>query len=132
MVDAHNRWRDTVRVPHLRWNAQLANYAQEWANYLLRTNKFEHRSNSPYGENLASASGQMLSPSRVLDMWGNEVNDYNYASNSCTPGQMCGHYTQVVWRNTSEVGCAVARNDQKEVWVCNYNPPGNYTGQRPY
>lgn len=132
MLNAHNKWRDTVNVPHLRWSPQLANYAQEWANKLLQENKFEHRQNSPYGENLASASGQQLSPERVVDMWGNEVQDYNYNNNSCQPGKMCGHYTQVVWNTTTEVGCAVARNDRREVWACNYNPPGNIIGRKPY
>ncbi|MEM9538662.1 MAG: pathogenesis-related family 1 protein [Cyanobacteria bacterium P01_E01_bin.42] len=132
MLNAHNKWRDTVNVPHLQWSPTLANYAQEWANKLLRENKFEHRQNPPYGENLAAASGQQLSPERVVDMWGNEVQDYNYNNNSCQPGKMCGHYTQVVWESTREVGCAMARNNNREVWVCNYDPPGNIIGRKPY
>ena len=43
-----------------------------------------------------------------------------------------GHYTQIVWRSTVEVGCAVARSGLHEVWVCRYSPPGNVVGQRPY
>lgn len=132
MVDAHNAWRKRYGVAPLTWSPQLATYAQEWANNLLKTDRFEHRKNSRYGENLAAASGQQLSPERVVRMWGEEVSDYNYASNSCKPGKMCGHYTQVVWRKTTQVGCGVARSNGKEVWVCNYNPPGNYIGQKPY
>lgn len=132
ILETHNQWRKKVGVPPLKWSPTLANYAQEWAEKLLRENKFEHRQDSPYGENLASASGQQLSPQRVVDMWGDEVQFYNYNNNSCTPGEMCGHYTQVVWKSTTEVGCGMARNDGREVWVCNYNPPGNYVGQRPY
>jgi len=132
MVDAHNSWRKKTSVPPLTWSPQLATYAQEWATKLLQENKFEHRKNSSYGENLAAASGQQLSPNQVVTMWGEEVSDYNYAANSCKPGKMCGHYTQVVWRNTKQVGCGMARGNGKEVWVCNYNPPGNYRGQRPY
>jgi PadR family transcriptional regulator len=45
---------------------------------------------------------------------------------------VCGHYTQIVWSNTREVGCGVARDSNREVWVCNYNPPGNWIGERPY
>ncbi|MBD2580362.1 hypothetical protein H6G50_22125 [Oscillatoria sp. FACHB-1406] len=132
MVSAHNQWRAKVKVPPLRWSPELAAYAQEWANKLLAEDKFEHRPDGRYGENLASASGQQLSPARVVDMWGNEVRDYNYARNSCAPGKMCGHYTQVVWRKTTEVGCGIARDSNREIWVCNYNPPGNFVGQKPY
>lgn len=132
MLDAHNQWRKRYNVPALSWSPQLASYAQEWANRLLREDKFEHRQNSRYGENLAWASGQLLSPQQVVNMWGNEVKDYTYATNSCKPGKVCGHYTQIVWRNTKQVGCGMARNNSKEIWVCNYNPPGNYIGQKPY
>lgn len=132
MVAAHNTWRKKVGVPPLRWSPQLATYAQTWANQLLKSGKFEHRPNSPYGENLAWAQGQQFSPERVVNLWGEEVKDYNYGANTCKPGKMCGHYTQVVWKNTTEVGCGVARGDGQEVWVCNYNPPGNYRGQKPY
>lgn len=132
MLTAHNTWRRRYGVPALTWSPQLASYAQEWANHLHQRNLFEHRKNLPYGENLAWAAGQQLSPERVVNMWGEEVKDYNYAANTCASGKMCGHYTQVVWRNTREVGCGMARGNGKEVWVCNYNPPGNYRGQKPY
>jgi uncharacterized protein YkwD len=132
MLNAHNNWRKKTRVPALTWSPQLAAYAQQWATKLLQENRFEHRSNSRYGENLAAASGQQLSPERVVKMWGDEVKDYNYATNTCKPGKVCGHYTQVVWRKTQQVGCGMARGNGREVWVCNYNPPGNYVGQKPY
>jgi len=132
MLDAHNAWRRKAGVPPLTWSPQLANYAQEWATQLLKENRFEHRKNNPYGENLAMAGGQQFSPERVVTMWGEEVKDYNYSTNSCKPGKMCGHYTQIVWRNTKQVGCGMARGNGKEVWVCNYNPPGNFIGRRPY
>lgn len=132
MLNAHNSWRKRYGVPPLTWSPELASYAQQWATKLARENRFEHRPNNRYGENLASASGQQLSPDQVVNMWGNEVADYNYARNTCKPGKMCGHYTQVVWKNSKQLGCGMARNGNREVWVCNYNPPGNYVGQKPY
>lgn len=130
MLNAHNRWRQQVGVPPLQWSNELADYAQAWANQLAEDDRFEHRPNNRYGENLAYFSGQRATASRVVDLWGNEVADYDYSSNRCTG--VCGHYTQIVWKTTTEVGCAVARAGNEEYWVCNYNPPGNYVGQRPY
>jgi pathogenesis-related protein 1 len=132
MLEAHNQLRARVRIPSLRWSPQLATYAQQWAEKLLAEDRFEHRPNSPYGENLAFASGQQLSPDRVVGMWGSEASNYNYATNRCAPGKVCGHYTQIVWKNTTEVGCGMARGNGREIWVCNYNPPGNVVGQKPY
>ncbi len=130
MLNAHNRWRSQVGVPPLRWSPQLASYAQDWANQLAARGAFEHRRNSPYGENLFWGQGRRWSPTEVVDDWGSEVQDYSYATNSCRG--VCGHYTQVVWRDTTEVGCGVARSGSQEIWVCNYNPPGNYQGRKPY
>lgn len=130
MLAAHNQWRSRVGVPPLRWSPQLTSYAQEWANYLASTGQFNHRPQRQYGENLFWGSGRRWSPTEVVNNWGSEVRDYDYASNRCR--NVCGHYTQVVWARTTEVGCAVGRSGNQEVWVCNYNPPGNYIGQRPY
>jgi uncharacterized protein YkwD len=132
MVNAHNQWRSKLGLPPLRWSDEVANYAQQWANQLASTGSFQHRTEHRYGENLFMGSGRQFSPTEVVDDWGSEVTYYDYATNSCRPGEMCGHYTQVVWRDTTEIGCAVARSGNREVWVCNYNPPGNYRGQKPY
>src|SRR5712691_6171246 len=59
-----------------------------------------------------------------------EARNYDYASNRCHG--VCGYYTQIVWRDTREVGCGVARGPGREVWVCDYSPPGNWVGRRPY
>ncbi|MBV9296765.1 MAG: hypothetical protein JO145_14435, partial [Acidobacteriaceae bacterium] len=59
-----------------------------------------------------------------------EAKDYQYAANSCFA--VCGHYTQVVWRDTREVGCGMVHDARREVWVCDYAPYGNIVGERPY
>ena len=82
-------------------------------------------------QNIA-ASTNYRDPQGVVDMWMSETAWYHYATNSCDSGQECGHYTQIVWRDTKRVGCAVARGREREVWVCNYDPPGNWAGRRPY
>lgn len=132
MLSAHNAVRKRYGIPPLTWSPQLATYAQTWASTLTRENRFAHRPNSIYGENLAYSRGLPLSPSAVVQMWANEVKDYTYATNTCRAGAICGHYTQLVWRKTTQVGCGMSRVGDREVWVCNYNPPGNVYGVKPY
>ncbi|KAF4378489.1 hypothetical protein G4B88_027549 [Cannabis sativa] len=60
---------------------------------------------------------------------------YDYNSNTCLSENpwACLHYTQVVWRDSTRLGCAkVHCNVEGIIVICNYDPPGNYIGQRPY
>lgn len=130
MLAAHNSIRRSVGVPPLVWSDRLADFAQEWADYLATHRQFSHRRNSPYGENLFEITGARASPVEVVNDWASESRNYQYRSNGCRG--VCGHYTQIVWRDTRRVGCAAARSGRTEVWVCNYDPPGNFIGRRPY
>jgi len=133
MIAAHNAWRSKVKVAGLTWSSTLATYAQQWANTLKAQNcAMQHRSNNQYGENLYWSSGMSPTSQSVVDSWASEIANYTYATNSCATGKMCGHYTQVVWKDTKEVGCGKASCGSAQIWVCNYNPPGNYVGQKPY
>lgn len=133
MVAAHNSWRARVNVPALTWSPMLANVAQQWANQLQsRGCPMQHSQNNNHGENLASFSNMNASPQRVAGMWADERVDYNHNHNSCRAGKQCGHYTQMVWRETKEIGCGIAVCGNTQVWVCNYAPAGNYIGQTPY
>jgi uncharacterized protein YkwD len=118
-----------VKLAPLKWSDQLAVVSQRWADHLLARHQFVH-SDSPYGENLFDITGASATPSLVVKQWASESLNYDHAANSCRG--LCGHYTQIVWRESREVGCAVARGGGREVWVCSYDPPGNYLGQRPY
>ena len=131
MLAAHNQIRSRVDAPPLTWSASLAAHAHEWALFLLRQGLFRHRPNPIYGENLYEITGGHASPAEVVGEWASEARHYDYRTNACRSG-MCGHYTQIVWRGTRQVGCAVASNRGQEVWVCNYDPPGNWVGERPY
>jgi pathogenesis-related protein 1 len=129
MLIAHNNIRAEAELPPLQWSSELAAFSQKWADYLIAKNKAAHNSNSPYGENIL-VTGLGSTPSTVVMEWASESQDYTYRSNACNGD--CGHYTQLVWRSTRKVGCARALNGQREIWVCSYDPPGNYRGGRPY
>jgi hypothetical protein len=84
----------------------------------------------PYGENLYMIEGRLAHGSEVVRQWAAESSNFDWRSNVCRG--RCGHYTQIVWRDTQRVGCAVATSGLRQVWVCEYNPPGNIVGERPY
>lgn len=144
MLEAHNQVRREVGVPDLVWSAELAEFAQEWADVLISGPGLRHRpaaerDDGRIGENLSGSywsapGGALRSPQRAIQGWAEEKDYYDHASNTCANGKICGHYTQMVWAETTEVGCAVARNEDatRDVWVCNYTPAGNIIGQRPY
>lgn len=133
MVAAHNKWRSMVGVAGLTYSTSLAASAQAWADQLkTKGNCMQHSGTPGVGENLYWGTWTPTSAD-VVDMWASEKAYYDYATNSCASGQICGHYTQVVWRNTTSVGCGVAAcTSGGEVWVCQYSPAGNYMGQKPY
>jgi len=129
MLAAHNNIRAEMELPPLQWSSELAAYSQKWANSLIAKNRAAHNSKSPYGENIL-VTGLGSTPSTVVTEWASESQDYTYHNNACNGD--CGHYTQLVWRSTRKVGCAMALNGQREIWVCSYDPPGNFRGERPY
>jgi uncharacterized protein YkwD len=130
VISAHNFYRRDVGTPPLAWSDDLAASAQEWAKQLIETGTFAPRRDRIFGENLFEVMGGSSTPAEVVSAWASEVANYNHATNSCTA--RCGHYTQVVWRSTKLVGCAVARDATREVWVCDYAPHGNTIGELPY
>lgn len=144
-LGAHNRWRARVGVPALAWSADLARSAVAWAAQLGQGGacRMQHSEDDAVGENLYWASAvqwsdgrrtmQDVQPAFVVDVWGRESADLDARSGRCRPGRVCGHYTQLVWRDTREVGCAMRVCESLEqVWVCQYRPAGNVAGQRPY
>ncbi|KAL2537211.1 CAP superfamily protein [Forsythia ovata] len=129
-LSTHNEARAQVGVPPLVWNDTVAAYALNYANERRADCELEH-SQGPYGENLAEGWGK-LAAGDAVSMWVGERSCYEYDSNSCVDGE-CLHYTQVVWRDSVHLGCARVQCSNGWLFViCNYDPPGNYIGQRPY
>ena len=141
VVAAHNSVRANVMpapgtpLPPMRWSTSAQALAEDWAARCT----FEHRDPNTLGENL-SASTRELNASGVVSDWASESADYTYSTNTCRLGQACGHYTQIVWRTSVGVGCAQQRCTTNSpfgsgTWfffVCDYDPAGNYIGQKPY
>ncbi|XP_054801397.1 pathogenesis-related leaf protein 6-like [Prosopis cineraria] len=130
-LNAHNVARAEVGVANIIWDDTVATYALNYVNSRKSDCNLVH-SGGPYGENLAKGSGSFTGTAAV-NLWVAEKPFYNYTSNSCVGGKQCLHYTQVVWKNSVRVGCARVQCTNGWWFVsCNYDPPGNYIGQRPY
>jgi len=133
MIQRNNEIRAEVSVlDPISWSPTLALSAQSHADTLATNGTLEH-SQSGYGENIY-ASFEQASYSDAINAWYEEKNIYDYASNSCIAGQDCEHYTQLIWEETTEVGCGKAAigTQNATVIVCQYNPPGNIAGEQPY
>lgn len=132
LIERHNYWRNDVGVADIKYSDELAEVANKWAIELKSQGCVFKHSENAYGENLFKGTVGYFTAGDAVDSWGAEKKDYDYKKNKCQSDKMCGHYTQIVWKNTTEVGCAKTICDGSVIWICNYNPPGNYIGQKPY
>ncbi|XP_064958385.1 pathogenesis-related protein 1-like [Musa acuminata AAA Group] len=131
-VSPHNAARAAVGVGTVSWDSTVAAYAQNYANQRKADCQLVH-SRGPYGENIFAGSGGDYTAADAVNAWVSEKQDYDYNSNKCAPNKVCGHYTQVVWRSSTAIGCGRVRCNNGGIFItCNYKPPGNYAGQRPY
>ena len=136
-IDTHNAYRSKVNVGPLTWSNELATYAKAWGQHLAEIGcEMEHRPKSgewaqKYGENLYWCSGYAATPAKAVNSWGEEKKDYDGGVMN-NKNFVAGHYTQMIWANTTQVGCAIIQcSDGAYIVVCNYNPAGNYWGQSP-
>ena len=131
IIVEQNRHRTTVGVPELIWSNELASTAQAWADQVASQPAITH-SNSPYGENIYFGR-QGTTPYQVVYFWASEQKYYHGEAIDDTNYRSFGHYTQIIWTQTTQVGCGKATTQGgQEIWVCNYNPAGNTVGEKPY
>uniref|UniRef100_A0A8C3W5X3 Peptidase inhibitor 16 n=1 Tax=Catagonus wagneri TaxID=51154 RepID=A0A8C3W5X3_9CETA len=142
MVELHNFYRAQVTPPatnmlQIRWDEELAAFAKAYAQQCVWGHNKER---GRRGENLFAITDQVLDVPLAMEEWYHEWEHYNLSAGICATGQMCGHYTQVVWAKTERIGCGSHLCEKLQgieeanihLLVCNYEPPGNMKGQRPY
>lgn len=141
-LDGHNAVRASVEepdgyagewrpLPPVGWSEAAATSAQAWADHLASALDcgLEHEQNGHYGENLAA--GTNLGAQRAVELWASESESYSYAPRYVFSSDT-GHYTQIVWRASTRIGCASAHCSRSVVVVCRYDPPGNFSGGAIY
>ncbi|TFK57344.1 PR-1-like protein [Heliocybe sulcata] len=128
-LSAHNSVRAQHGASALSWSDNLAGKAQQWANGC----KFQHSGGSlgPFGENLAAGTGDSYDIAAAVKSWTDEVSEYD------PNNPQASHFTQVVWKGSSQVGCALQLCDgifaasfgKAKYYVCEYSSQGNVIGQ---
>ncbi|CAF2928137.1 unnamed protein product [Rotaria sp. Silwood2] len=128
-LQLHNELRRRHGVEPLHLNDDLSKLAQTWANHLASTGTLIHSKtkyrNVNVGENLRSQSWP-ITGKEMTESWYNESTKYDYHNPSYQPGT--GHFTQVVWKGSQEVGFAQAQGTSMNFAVAMYYPPGNFIG----
>ncbi|HEY2444643.1 MAG TPA: CAP domain-containing protein [Rhizomicrobium sp.] len=136
ILSAHNRYRWEVGVPALRWSDELAATALLWAQHLAEVRRFEHSGALGTGENLAMWTAGKSTLTQLVDLWGAEkrffIQSYFPDVSKIGDWRTVGHYTQIVWRDTTEVGCGRATGGGYDFLVCQYAPQGNFMGRRVF
>lgn len=130
-LKAHNEFRKKHGVPPLTLNKDLSKLSQEWANILIAKDTLEHRPNNEYGENIYCISSTdpnfMVTGDKPVQSWYDEITFYEFG---VEPKDMkAGHFTQVIWKESNEMGVAYAKKQGKIIVVANYSPAGNYRTQ---
>lgn len=133
MVRLHNKERAEVGSAPLKWDEDLAQSAAVYARTLAKFERFEHDpSNWDEGENLWMGTRNHYSYTQMVGMWSEEKLLLPRLRRWYDDVESVGHYTQMVWKDTSRVGCAIASSPKWDYLVCRYGPQGNYTGKSPY
>lgn len=138
LLAVHNHERAMIGAPPLRWDPALARAAAAYGPQLASLGRLVHspREGRPgQRENLAMDHSAFTSPQRLIGTWVAEKRDllpgtFPHVSRT---GQWkdVGHYTQMVWRTTTHVGCAIHSDGRQWSYlICRYSPPGNVDGRR--
>lgn len=133
LLTRHNYYREIHQVDNLSRNSEIETIAQNYSEYLTENKKFEHSGNKynglKLGENLYMKYGSYqvsVTGTDAVDSWYSEVSYYNFSN----PGYSseAGHFTQLVWKESKDLGCGASCQNNACVVTCNYYPPGNVIG----
>jgi hypothetical protein len=141
LLAGHNRERASLGIPPLAWNELLARDARLYAEELARVGHLEHsvddpEETEPQGENLWAGTHGYYAPEQMVGLWIDEKKDFKpgiFPNNSISGDlENVAHYTQMVWRSSRAIGCAVAHGREDDFLVCRYSEGGNVIGEEPF
>jgi len=130
-----NTYRQKHKSKLISHNPIILQFSQSYSDTLLNTNTFSHSNNKSYGENLyksfsskaVSSQDLVTHVKKAIDSWYNEIKYYNFETAQFS--SQTGHFTQLVWNNSTEYGVGISYKGGEVVVCMNYNPRGNILGQ---
>jgi len=125
LLSAHNRLRAQHDSQPLAWSSDAATKARTWAAHLADSGTLQHGEHDGLGQNLAYKMGAELTGEETANMWYREVDQYDFSRPGFSSGT--GHFTQLVWVDTTHMGAAKVTRGNRSYVVANYSPPGNIT-----
>ncbi len=136
ILAVHNAERAAVGAPPLVWSDKLAADAQVWADHLTTVGGLVHDPDNPNGENLWMGSQDSYGYTEMAQTWADEKAYFTYGTfpDVSSDGNWAdvGHYTQMIWSGTTEIGCARTSDGTWDYLVCRYSPAGNVIDEKPY
>ena len=134
VLASHNAERGRYGAPALQWNTALEATATAYANQLAATGQRAHAAREGRGIERENLSQGLLSwnTSQMMANWIAEKQHFTPGTfpNVCAGDwSKCGHYTQMIWPTTTDIGCGTARGSGYKWLVCRYSPGGNKDGQ---
>ena len=141
LLAAHNRERSGLGLQPLAWDAALAKDAAVWAQHLAASGGIEHEeetgdAETSEGENLWQGTKGAYAPEAMVGLWIAEKANYRPgpipAVSRTGRFEDVGHFTQIAWRGSDRVGCALASGTRDEMLVCRYRTAGNVEGERAF
>lgn len=137
MLDLHNDQRKAVGAPPLRWDDKLEAAARDYAKLLAVRQDFNHsprRTRPGQSENLWRGTGGAYPVETMIGYWAEERSAFVpgiFPNISASRNWLdVSHYTQMIWPETTHVGCHVQRSFPNDYLVCRYSPTGNKDGRR--
>ncbi len=131
----HNQERETLELPALEWSEELQQSAQLLASTMAFKDKFE-QGNTGYGENSWSGVNNGATFEEIFELWSAGKAHFQAdqpVPKNCTQSfEQCADYSQIVWSQTTHIGCAAAASIENDYIVCHYSPAGNIQDQKAY
>ena len=133
MLKLHNEERKKNDSEELKLNKDLNSLALEYSENIKsnpeKIKKLKYINlfkELIFGENIAYS--ETKEPKKIFETWLNK--DKNYETNSNKFLKANAHYTQIIWKNTKEIGISMSYDEENNRYctVILYNPPGNTLG----